>query len=374
MRRHYRRSGGGAAKQRGAAVAPSAAAMGGQARIEVFGTWDFKWPLGTKIRIAFQQLPSQPSPEEGGISAADFGSAKALVRDRMAVWMAAMKGIELDVEFVEPDLEPPLGEEHSLTDQHRSPFDPVSPRKQPYDVLISLQDLPVTRVDPFQASDRLRIEIPFPDSALGAYARHADYGAPTVYLGRFRGWRENNPRADLSFYLKSAVGVHMTMHELGHVLGLPHMHQHPHLSDARDTHFQKVPDIQAVLARILGEPPSRTLIEDNIIAAWPGNLAFSDWLPVTTREREEYEQKGVLDSIMTHPYYRHLLQKASQAIVPEDALDLPDQPGRRDIEMLHRMYNPDFAVTHDAPLVEPRAGGGSGPSQANPKSQATRRM
>lgn len=318
-----------------AASAASAASVA--TTFTVAGTWDFKWPLDTEIRVAFQQPPTEPSIP-------DFDRAKTIVQGYFADWFAAVPKMKLTYRFVNPDLDPPFGAENSLTDQHRSTFKPQDPLDRPYDVLISLQNLPVVRVDPFQSSGALHRDVQFPDADLGTFALHADYGAPTAYLGRFQGWRDLHKDGSLVNYLESPLGKHITLHEIGHILGLPHIHQHPNLLgdtiltpeqllEQRRDHFRTESDIQRRFITPLGEPPGIQLIFQNIIEPWPGSSEFSDWVEFTPDERRDYRERAFLDSIMSHPYYEQLVASG-----PDNVPLRQGGPGQLDKRMLERMY------------------------------------
>jgi hypothetical protein len=299
----------------------------------IAGTWDFKWPLDSRIRVAFQRLPAG-----SGVSDSDFNAAKQTVKAYAGEWEQALRGCRLGFVFLDDDLDPPLGEGHSLTDQHRSPFCPEEPLARPYDVLISLQNLPVVRVDPFQGYGARNERTQFPVSELGTYALRLDYGAPSMYLGCFAGWRRISRGKTWLEYFKSDLAAYIIVHEFGHMLGLPHMHQHPDLMDeaVRPMHYDEISAIQAKYEILLGEAPDRELIEQNVIAAWPADRDFSDWLAISKTERDIYESHYTLNSVMMHPHYGNLIRSAAPGAAP---IGNP-KPGARDESMLAHMYRP----------------------------------
>ncbi|MFO7179003.1 MAG: hypothetical protein DIU78_009915 [Pseudomonadota bacterium] len=301
--------------------------------VEITGTWDFKWPLGTEIRVAFQKPPASM-----GLTPKEFTDAKGIVKDLAASWkLPPSSGIRFC--FLDEDLEPPLGIDNSFTDQHRSPFLPDTPEKIPYDVLISLEDLPVLRVDPFRGAGAEIEEVVFPVSDLGSYARRADYGAPTTYIGRFGVFKE----ASLLDYLQSPVGRHVVVHELGHVLGLPHLHQHPDLLPAcdREKFYKPLCSIVEIMEKQLGVEVTKKIVHGHLIDPWPGSPDYSDWVELTQEIRDAHQRDGTLASVMTMPNYACLLRNGSPC--PASGA-LPDQiiqePGALDEEMLKRMYDP----------------------------------
>lgn len=328
----YRRQ---ASQQRRVAVRPVAA----QERVPmILGTWDYKWPLGTKIRVAFQ-LPPRTT-----VFSTAFEDACAEVERTGKRWFEALhsgKYQELEkhlpkLEFLQGSdryFEPPLGPENSLTDQHRSPFRTDRPRVE-YDVLVSFQDLPVTRADPFRGFGEELEEIVFPTCELGSYARRSDYGAPTAYMGRFGRYLNE----DLLSYLKSDDGQHTVVHIFGHVLGLAHAYQHPTLVPGkREDFYRPVPEIVEFMSANLGVELPPEIVTENLLQAWPGDFAFSDWLDYSQSELEEHK-RGKIDSVMVPPYYAHLIKNP-----PREEYPIVTTPSERDLDTLRLMYEPGAA-------------------------------
>jgi hypothetical protein len=300
-------------------------------RFEIAGTWDFKWPLGTTIRVAFQELPP-----EMGVSSTDFLRAKEQVIALAQRWtLPEASGISFDFDL--DTLPPPLGYRNSLTDQHRSPFLKETPAANPYDVLVSLQDLPVQRIDPFRGAGAESEEVIFPISELGSYARRSDYGAPTIFVGRF------GTRLQLGFtdYFKADMSEHVVVHEFGHVLGLPHLHQHPGLLELeeRPIFYKDSFDVMKLMQRDLGIDVTKAIVSGHLIDAWRGSPKYSDWVELSDTVKRWHAADGTLDSVMTLPNYKCLLRSAS--------LDVPvpaptTTPRALDKEAIRLMYDPTY--------------------------------
>jgi hypothetical protein len=190
-----------------------------------------------------------------------------------------------------------------------------------YDVLVSLQPLPVE--EPELRGIR---RILFPTSMLGSYARRADYGVPTVYLGA-------NPLAKGDEYFSSAMFEYIVVHEFGHVLGLPHEHQNP----LRRPAWPSAALIRERLRPVFGVDLPDELIESEVTRPWPAAdrddpSAFSDWRPVADPSSTDF------DSIMAYPFCEYLCQtaKAHGALT----LHWPRLPTHVDFEQLRRVYPP----------------------------------
>jgi hypothetical protein len=210
--------------------------------------------------------------------------------------------------FLTEWLDPPLGAAAVVGSDQNSPFLPEDEVILEYDVLVSLENLPLARIDPFKfsaseippvsaPSEPGRERVILPTTELGSYARRVDYGSPTMFIGRFGELR----RRSLEEYLKLPLGEHIVVHEFGHVLGLAHEHQNPHYTD-RPYRDVETMSLAIKTGFALDELPTDDEVRQQVLERWPGNLAFSDWRD--TRNDSLYE----LDSVMTYPYHRSLLR------------------------------------------------------------------
>ncbi|MFZ5894978.1 MAG: hypothetical protein ACOY0T_28215 [Myxococcota bacterium] len=323
------------------------------AAFEIAGTWDFKWPLNSKIRIAFQEPPVRL------VSDAAFQDAKKLVIACAEAWTLPPT---LQLDFDCPDLHPPFDEAPSPMDRHRSSFTAKEAASNSYDVLISLQDLPVMKYDPFRGPGLEVESVQLPVSTLGSYARRADYGAPTMYLGRFGRFLNH----DFVKYFELPLVQSIIIHEFGHMLGLPHLHQHPdlvvpsepisskmrervrQLDAARRAFYKDEGSVRTMLSDLLALDIHAEVVSDHLISVWRGNKEFSDWVSLSGEALERHQVDGTLDSIMTFPYYRFTLAggaSCASCSSIDDVLRALDggyltKPGAEDIRMLRRMYVP----------------------------------
>jgi hypothetical protein len=293
---------------------------GGRAT-EIAGTWDFKWPLGTEIRVAFQRPPNLSSDDT-------FANARREVIALARRWEEAISqqlanSNEVDaadffqngIRFSFPDdlvFDAPAHYDFIVAEEHRSPF-LVDERRRQYDVLVSFEDLPLNRHRARSASERneaLRSDvedvgievIAAPTSELGCYARRRDFGIPTIYIGRFG---EYGQAVKLDEYYTYPLVQHVVVHEFGHVLGLAHEHQNPHLDRVP---YRQPGDIRVTYAEIFRLKPDHISDRDvmeQVTDAWPGSPRFSDW---NDFEGDDKPTLYDLESIMSYPFH-HLFLK-----------------------------------------------------------------
>jgi hypothetical protein len=313
--------------------------------VTIHGTWDFKWPVGKVVRVAFQ-VPSDASTREY------FHNARERVVNLAERWNRLVEGKEgydgPRLEFPDQwNLAPPLGAGAPLGAELRSAFVPADVEAMDYDVLVSLDPLigpdrraRIQRRDPFDPGGRVR-PVRLPHAELGSYARRIDYGEPTAYLG--------SPFHELSVleFLGTTAGAHAVVHEFGHVLGLPHTHQNPLYAGAP---YRS--DLSVIINTAFdlrgNDRLDEAAVREQITEPWEGNAQFSDWLSGPQALAE-------LHSVMAHPALGALISSAgkgdeiggqlrSALLKPEDleakAPFVPTRPTATDLNHLLHMYAP----------------------------------
>jgi hypothetical protein len=327
--------------------------------LRITGTYDFRWPLRTTIRVNFQPY--------GDINL--IALARAKVAKAFQSWQVydtiTSPGIQLAYELTNVDV-PAVddGPDDRGVEKHyagvaiestypreahlrgmldnirgvRRPFDKAKTYESStlfkYDVLVSIAPLPLlTPQNPLNELGPTLIE--FPQSELGAYSRREDFGMPTIYIGRPKAAAA---KTDIEWF-ESAEGVFTVVHEIGHVLGLAHEHQNP----KRELQWKNDVDINAILAaRNGGELPfDEDFASKEIKNRWPGSDQFSEWRDVDPQNRG-----GRFESVMTKPIAWCLIQGHKC-----DSLELCDTeqtgyqrlstPQPEDLKQLSRMYGRD---------------------------------
>ena len=331
----------------------------------IFGTWDFKWRPGKEIRIAFQELPHLDPP-------ISFHDLMPKVVDYASRWNDS--GSPLKLAFLQETLPAP---------------DPGLPagksadgkKRVDYDVLVSLAPLPF-RVSykikgppnkPGQlwsertidrTADGKPMEIPLPTAQLGRFALRCDYGVPTVYLGR-----PNRTTTPSAATLAAALGLTATLeqfvptkddtladyfgtrkhpsktgefectivHEFGHVLGIPHLHQSP-LARLR---WRSVKEICSLISAGTGVEVDEDFVRGQALLPLPstrsahGDALFSDWsAPAMDRYGD-----AVLDSVMTHPLLQFMLEPPNDPALANKVPVRITTPTSMDFDFLRSMYS-----------------------------------
>jgi hypothetical protein len=310
----------------------------------VFGTWDFKWPLGTMIDVYFQALP--PGHEElsgmGGVpdgfnlsdseralvdqAKNQFGTLTRVVECLARRWLGDVGAAQLDFKFHHDDPLPPPPPNDSKSDL------PAGHQVRTYDVLVSLAPLPQFRRPPPGWPDERPIKLFLPGSELGRYAQRPDYGVPTTYLGK-----REQLKMTLSEYFVSAEFWNWCVHEFGHVLGLPHEHQNPKIHENVMAELRTPGQILEVLQSALGNKQDITASEiaEEITTKWPvvsdeaGRVLYSDF--------RDYQPGDPLDdtsSIMFHIFWQRLRQGSTG----KEPANFQERPTASDLAHLRAMY------------------------------------
>jgi len=242
------------------------------------GTWDFKWRRGTNIRVAFQ----------GSSDIDTLDQARARVVDAFYKWnVTDVKGGFLSFSLVDEPLPPAFS-----AGVARSAQSPGGGRERAYDVLISVDPLPLWLP---HSRQREGTQVIFPRSELGTYARRVRWGVPTAFLGCPDNRRD---------WFASPEGRFTVLHEVGHMLGIPHLHQNPYLLAPADGWKQEEEIWQTIQQRQrLDEAAIEALrkqefVTAEITARWPTKV-FSDWITTAMRVDE-------LDSVMVKPIIKCL--------------------------------------------------------------------
>ncbi len=292
----------------------------------VQGTWDFKWPQGTAIRIAFQELTASDA------SAFDFSLSDLITKYKEIanLWLAGKPNISFD--FVE---ETQLAPKEQLNGVYnlRSPrgWLPVA-----YDVLVSFASTPAV----IAGGDPVTL-VTGQVSVLGSYAKRINHGTPTTLVGPNREFAYGRPLAN---YFDDPIFAEIVLHELGHVLGIPHQHQNP-LYKGRPA-IQRNAEVSATLNGIREKYWTKFSpeVDQEIRNIWPAlavqesRVDFSDWHPYVQKRREEGAENPTprleRDSVMAHPIWSELT----------DLTDLQDRgpphtkPTAFDFTLLGEMY------------------------------------
>ena len=339
------------------------------------GTYDFRWSRGTVIRFAFQEAADP----------ALLDTVKLNVRRALEAWGVFPDlrpgGPALAYQLVAPPLPPgrPLqpGElaefdrvsrkkiaalagsdpaEGSRLQRQQDRFiagatgatisvpDPVlllaqGVRALDYDVLVSIAPMPiVVPANGKRGSEPLLVT--YARSDLGNYARRKQFGSPTCYLGRPKGYPKlaGDVAGDLGWF-SSLESRFVISHEVGHILGLAHEHQNPH----RWLAWRNEDEIRRILEARFVEPVYDDFISSELTQPWRGGETFSYW------RRPENPGAIELDSVMTEPVYKCLLAEREagheclgKSICPVEQAEFErlQRPTSFDREQLRRLYPP----------------------------------
>lgn len=310
----------------------------------VFGTWDFKWPQRSQIDVRFlapskAQLAAlsdftvpkflQLSDDERKILASGgaepFGLLTRLVECLARRWLSGpAKNANVTLSFVHDELVIPKDQLNADSPVYG------------YDVLVSLDDLPLDRSGRRAQEQGFNGDQFLPGSELGRYAERVDYGVATTYLGK----REQYAGSSLD-YFSSEEFVHWCVHEFGHVFGLPHEHQNPKVFNRIRKSLHRDPaKITEILAKALGtettknEKITRDEVEAEITTAWPvvkdrDTIQYSDF-----RDDEGGPVPDDRSSVMFHIFWQRLIEGGD----PNAAPHYLTAPTEGDLKHLASMY------------------------------------
>lgn len=299
---------------------------------EISGTWDFKWPQGSVIRVAFQELPERDATSMPSLAKIIDKYCTAATR-----WLEGKPAPNVHFEFLKKRLPAPeaVDGEQNLR----------SPRGGPhvaYDVLVSFASTPAKVV---AEKRRDETHITGQLSVLGSYARRINYGTPTSVLGPNRDFIPEGKA--LGDYFDDPFFEEIVVHEVGHVLGIPHQHQNPLYGDRpRLKSDEQIKSELKTIRRVYWtkfSPPIASEIS-NLWPALPNTeksprygkgpaVPFSDWRPIQSKS-EPLE----LVTVMAHPIWSRLTTERFPATRLAAARQPRTRPFAFDLELLQAMY------------------------------------
>lgn len=221
------------------------------------GTYDFKWKSGTTLTVAIAKPASMGTVQ--------FAQVRKTICETASQW--TQTGANIKLQFMDAPLDP----------------------KTHYDIWVDLTDLPIENGFNGLTSSRL-----------GRYARRLGFGKPTMYLGQMK----NLIIPGGVDYWDSSAFKHFILHEFGHALGLPHLHQYEGLLNEIKTDtgnqihtmfLDNGPAVAALVDQAMGIKLSSTTIVEEILRPLRVNERFCDWPP-----KAAFGRRGgatVLDSV-----------------------------------------------------------------------------
>jgi hypothetical protein len=316
----------------------------------LFGTWDFKWRQGTKIRVAFLDSAKELHKTlrlEG--ETVTRRRAVELLANRWLVELDNERGVpNISFEFVDEfdrvaatevfeaqmaARERAAKKGGRLEDDAKENNLLPAPRDT-YDVLLWLGELPEESYRPAQAEESI-----LASSHLGSYARRERRYIPTAYLGMSKE-RGLSPKE----YFESPEFAWTVIHEFGHILGLAHEHQNPLV----ELQWKDLPEAVELFRKVLHPKASdkalKEYLQSELTSKWPsspvsnGSVPFSDWQPGSAQD--------VLDSVMTFPLARFLVAGSptpttlGSELLNQTVAQFGNRPGVRDLEHLRSLYPP----------------------------------
>jgi len=315
------------------------------------GTWDFKWPRGTKIRVAFQQTVA-----DWGFP--DIGLLMKHFECHVGLWK--IQDTNLSIEFVRELLPAPApvnGKTATLWHARSSLSEDCGhhPSVIDYDILVSFARLPAFVRPPGSSTMET---VSAQSSVLGSYALRLGYGIPTMFVGPHESLCKTPQDASDYFLGRDKIFQFIVCHEMGHALGLAHEHQNPYYRTMHGIRPGMVQParVEAVLRHVGGplrslsmrgstgsdlnvQPFKQPLSEDDLAEIdaelrndWPDpdGSPFSDW-----RTYESRVESLEASTIMAHPGWDEILSNAplSKVFKPSQVAPTP-----ADLGHLRKMY------------------------------------
>lgn len=279
-----------------ASFAETAPAAAQPSAPQITGTLDFKWPPGKTLRVGLQGPPQTPVDE---------------VARLLRLWFV---GTNLKLELL------------SAAIQHN--FENSSGKD--YDILIDFAALPQT----IPATQNRDAEVvPFPVSDLGSYSTRRAVGQPTMFAGRPPGLIDANDSTittDAAYFASNAF-KHILLHEFGHALGLPHLHQFPGWQVGGKSIWKDAEEVAALIEHYMGLTMSPEFLKEHFFLPWPGSQEFSEW-PDAELAKLSPAQAAEQSVMMALPIQAILRQQPKTQLIYRDA------PQELDMIWIRQLY------------------------------------
>jgi hypothetical protein len=271
---------------------------GSAAKPPITGTLDFKWPKGSTIRVKLLR----PSALDDATWAKLSEKVQRLARS----WLL---GVPLEFEFGNDD---------------------------GYDALVDMSPLDPPR----QRRDEL-VDLPLAD--LGVYCQRRPLNEPTMFVGEPKGLKFAAPQVHQidGAYYDSAAFDHIVLHEFGHLLGLPHLHQHPAWKGK--IFAGGASGLIDTIKAQMGITVDESYVASHLQAPWPGQEQdFSEWPDVSETMSGETLNREKLAAFFEHSVMMGLpISRLSSLDTRRDVgLSYKSEPGSKDIEWLKQLYQP----------------------------------
>lgn len=272
------------------------------------GTLDFKWPRGSVIRVKLLRPTSLRNDKH-------WEALKTKIEGLAKLWLP--QPIPLSFDFVGED-------------------------EVNYDVLVDLDPLDPPR-------RRREEEISLPLSDLGTYCQRRPLNEPSMFIGKPKGVvlgrNARGPGRIDGDYFDSDAFSHILLHEFGHVLGLPHLHQHPAW---RGAIFAGDPEeLRMKIKEYWGLEVDSDYITWDLQTAWPDTPDYSEW--------PEVSPSDPLKRSDVKEYFEGSLMMGLPVVglSPLDerppGLEYRTSPGTLDLRWLAQLYGVELTDTGPVP-------------------------